>query len=88
LERNIDVAVVEIGTNHPGELEYLCSILEPTHGLLTKHRQGALEFFGSLEGVAKSEGELFLWLAQHMVLVLSMLMINISRGYLRKIRKQ
>jgi UDP-N-acetylmuramoyl-tripeptide--D-alanyl-D-alanine ligase len=65
LEKKHDVAIVEIGTNHPGELEYLCSILEPTHGLLTNIGREHLEFFGSLEGVATSEGELFLWLAQH-----------------------
>ena len=65
LEKKHDVAIVEIGTNHPGEIEYLCSILEPTHGLLTNIGREHLEFFGSLEGVAKSEGELFLWLAKH-----------------------
>ncbi|HXF99683.1 MAG TPA: Mur ligase family protein, partial [Bacteroidota bacterium] len=35
LQNRHDVAVVEIGTNHPGEIEYLCSVLEPTHGLIT-----------------------------------------------------
>ena len=32
LEKKHEVAVVEIGTNHPGEIDYLCSVLEPTHG--------------------------------------------------------
>jgi UDP-N-acetylmuramoyl-tripeptide--D-alanyl-D-alanine ligase len=53
-----DMAVVEIGTNHFGELEYLCRILAPTHGLITNIGREHLEFFGSLEGVAKAEGEL------------------------------
>ena len=65
LEKKHEVAVIEIGTNHPGEIEYLCSILEPTHGLLTNIGMEHLEFFNSLEGVAKSEGELFVWLAKH-----------------------
>jgi UDP-N-acetylmuramoyl-tripeptide--D-alanyl-D-alanine ligase len=52
-------AVVEIGTNHPGELGYLCSILEPTHGLITNIGSEHLEYFGSVDGVAKEEGELF-----------------------------
>jgi UDP-N-acetylmuramoyl-tripeptide--D-alanyl-D-alanine ligase len=65
LEKKHEVAIVEIGTNHPGEIDYLCSILEPTHGLITNIGMEHLEFFGSLEGVAKSEGELFVWIAKH-----------------------
>lgn len=65
LEKKHEVAVLEIGTNHPGEIDYLCSILKPTHGLITNIGREHLEFFGSLEGVAKAEGELFEWLAEH-----------------------
>ncbi len=57
-----EVAVVEIGTNHFGELAYLCRILEPTHGVITNIGREHLEFFGSTEGVAKAEGELLEWL--------------------------
>jgi UDP-N-acetylmuramoyl-tripeptide--D-alanyl-D-alanine ligase len=59
LERRHEVAVIEIGTNHPGEIEYLCRILEPTHGLVTNVGKEHLEFFHSLEGVAAEEGALF-----------------------------
>lgn len=59
LERRHDIAVVEIGTNHPGEMRYLCNIVEPTHGLLTNVGREHLEFFRTLSGVAKEEGELF-----------------------------
>ncbi len=59
LERKHDIAVIEIGTNHPGEIRYLCNILEPTHGLLTNVGREHLEFFQTLSGVAKEEGELF-----------------------------
>jgi UDP-N-acetylmuramoyl-tripeptide--D-alanyl-D-alanine ligase len=62
LERKHEMAVVEIGTNHFGELEYLCRILAPTHGVLTNIGREHLEFFGNVEGVAKAEGELFEWL--------------------------
>jgi len=54
-----EIAVVEIGTNHFGELEYLCSILEPTHGIITNIGREHMEFFKTLQGVAKGEGELF-----------------------------
>jgi UDP-N-acetylmuramoyl-tripeptide--D-alanyl-D-alanine ligase len=65
LQRKHDVAVVEIGTNHPGEIGYLCGILEPTHGLVTNIGREHLEFFGSLEGVAEEEGVLFEYLGKH-----------------------
>jgi UDP-N-acetylmuramoyl-tripeptide--D-alanyl-D-alanine ligase len=65
LERKHDVAVVEIGTNHPGELKVLCEILMPTHGLLTNIGAEHLEFFESIDGVAREEGLLFEWLARH-----------------------
>ncbi len=59
LEKKHDVAVVEIGTNHPGEIQYLCDILEPTHGLITNIGREHLEFFTNLAGVAKEEAALF-----------------------------
>ena len=65
LEKKHEIAVIETGTNHPGEIEYLCLILEPTHGLITNIGHEHLEFFGSVEGVAKAEGELFNWLKKH-----------------------
>jgi UDP-N-acetylmuramoyl-tripeptide--D-alanyl-D-alanine ligase len=84
LEKKHNVAVVEIGTNHPGEIEYLCSILEPTHGLLTNIGREHLEFFGSLEGVAKAEGELFNWLAAHKGIVF----VNADDRHLTRLSKK
>ena len=51
-----EVAVIEIGTNHLGELEYLCRILEPTHGIITNIGREHMEFFKTLQGVATGEG--------------------------------
>lgn len=51
-------AVVEAGTNHPGELAALLEIIRPDHGILTSIGQEHLEFFGDLEGVAREEGAL------------------------------
>lgn len=59
LGKKHDVAVVEVGTNHFGELRYLCEILEPTHGVITNIGHEHLEFFKNLDGVAAAEGELF-----------------------------
>jgi len=63
LEKKHQVAVIEIGTNHPGEIGVLCDILEPTHGLITTIGREHLEFFGSLDGVVQEEGTLFTRLA-------------------------
>lgn len=65
LRSNHDVAVIELGTNHFGELKYLCEIAEPTHGLITNIGKEHLEFFGDEEGVAKEELELFNYLDNH-----------------------
>lgn len=65
LEKKHSIGVIEIGTNHPGEIDYLCSILEPTHGLITNIGAEHLEFFGDLAGVASAELELFRWLKKN-----------------------
>jgi UDP-N-acetylmuramoyl-tripeptide--D-alanyl-D-alanine ligase len=52
-----EVAVIEMGTNQPGDLQELCSIAAPTHGLLTNIGKEHLEGFGDLNGVKKAEAE-------------------------------
>ena len=64
LDKEHQMAVLEIGTNHFGEIDYLCSIVEPTHVLITNVGREHLEFFGSLDGVSRAEGEAFEWLRQ------------------------
>jgi UDP-N-acetylmuramoyl-tripeptide--D-alanyl-D-alanine ligase len=54
-----EIAVLELGTNHFGELQYLCSIALPTHAVVTNIGREHLEFFGSISGVAEEETELF-----------------------------
>lgn len=65
LERQHQIAVIEVGTNHFGEIAYLCSVVEPTHALMTNIGREHLEFFGTVDGVAKAEGEAFEWLRLH-----------------------
>ncbi len=56
-------AVVEMGTNHFGEVRYLADTARPTHGVITNIGREHLQFFKDLSGVAKAEGELFEYLA-------------------------
>ena len=51
-------AVVEIGANHPGEVAALVKLTRPTVGLITNAGAEHLEGFGSIEGVARAEGEM------------------------------
>jgi len=52
-------AVIEIGANHPGEVAELVVLARPTVGIVTNAGAEHLEGFGSLEGVARAEGELY-----------------------------
>ena len=56
-------AVVEMGANHPGEVAALVEVASPSIGLITNAGAEHLEGFGSLEGVARAEGEMVAGLA-------------------------
>mgnify|MGYP001409948239 CR=1 FL=1 len=59
------IAIIEMGANHIGEIEALCSIAKPTHGLITNIGKAHLEGFGSIEGVGKAKSELYQFLASN-----------------------
>jgi len=60
LEKAHQAAVLEAGTNHPGELAPLVKMIQPRHGVITNIGREHLEFFGDVAGVAQEEG----WLAE------------------------
>lgn len=64
MRREHEIAVLEIGTNHPGEIAWLTRVAEPTHGLITNLGREHLEFFKDVKGVAKEELALFDYLAR------------------------
>jgi UDP-N-acetylmuramoyl-tripeptide--D-alanyl-D-alanine ligase len=64
-------AVVEMGTNHPGEVAALVDIARPTIGMITNAGAEHLEGFGSLEGVARAEGEMVAGLAKDATAVIN-----------------
>lgn len=59
-----EIAVIEMGANHQGEIDFLCRIAQPTHGLITNIGKAHLEGFGGLEGVKKGKSELYRYLAE------------------------
>lgn len=56
---DVEMAVIEMGANHQKEIESYCSMVNPTHGLITNIGKAHLEGFGGFEGVKKGKGELF-----------------------------
>ena len=58
LEKSHQAAVLEAGTNHPGELAPLVKMIQPKFGLVTNIGREHLEFFGDVAGVALEEGRL------------------------------
>ncbi|MDR1725261.1 MAG: UDP-N-acetylmuramoyl-tripeptide--D-alanyl-D-alanine ligase [Bacteroidales bacterium] len=64
INREHEIAIVEMGANHFGEIKFLCEIAKPTHGIITNIGLAHIEGFGSFEGVIKTKFELFDFLAQ------------------------
>ncbi len=59
-----EIAIIEMGANHKKEIGFLCSVAQPTHGLITNVGKAHLEGFGGIEGVRIAKGELYEYLAQ------------------------
>ncbi|MBO4595852.1 MAG: UDP-N-acetylmuramoyl-tripeptide--D-alanyl-D-alanine ligase [Bacteroidales bacterium] len=59
------LAVIEMGANHPDDIAKLVKVSRPTHGLITNVGKAHLLGFGSIEGVKAAKGELYNWLGAH-----------------------
>ena len=59
LTKEHEIAVVEMGASHPGDIERLVKYVEPTCGMITNVGRAHLEGFGSFEGVKRTKGELY-----------------------------
>lgn len=57
------IAIVEMGANHQGEIDMLCKIAEPDFGLITNIGKAHLEGFGGEEGVKKGKSEMYRYIA-------------------------
>ena len=65
LTRAHEIAIVEMGASHPGDIKELVDIAEPTCGLITNVGRAHLQGFGSFEGVMSTKAELYDYLRQH-----------------------
>jgi UDP-N-acetylmuramoyl-tripeptide--D-alanyl-D-alanine ligase len=80
----VELGIVEMGANHPGEIKSLCDIAHPGMGIITNVGKAHLEGFGSLEGVARAKGELF----EHLRIHHKTIFINDGNDYVRKLVPQ
>ena len=61
------MAIVEMGASHPGDIEELVEVCEPDFGLITNVGRAHLLGFGSFEGVKKTKGELYDFIARNFI---------------------
>ncbi|MCZ4224023.1 UDP-N-acetylmuramoyl-tripeptide--D-alanyl-D-alanine ligase [Pedobacter rhodius] len=61
---DVEIAVIEMGANHQKEIELLCTIAQPTHGIITNVGMAHLDGFGGFEGVKKGKAELYAYLKE------------------------
>ena len=64
LTKEHDIAVIEMGASHPGDIKTLAETAEPTCGLITNVGRAHLEGFGSFKNVVKTKGELYDYLGR------------------------
>lgn len=65
ITRAHEMAIVEMGASHPGDIKELVDIAEPNYGLITNVGRAHLEGFGSFEGVQQTKKELYDYLRDH-----------------------
>jgi len=84
IEGDAEMAVIEMGANHIGEIASYCTIALPDHGLITNCGKAHLEGFGSEEGIRKAKGELF----DHLrTLIHGVAFVNRDYDYLQQMSK-
>jgi len=65
ITRAHEMAIVEMGASHPGDIQELVEIAEPNYGLITNVGRAHLQGFGSFEGVMRTKAELYDFLLAH-----------------------
>lgn len=76
-----EFAVIEMGANHPGEIDFLCNIAEPDYGIITNVGKAHLEGFGSFEGVKQTKSELY----RHIERKGKGIFINVDNAHLKEL---
>ena len=65
ITENSKFAIIEMGANHIGEIDFLTNLINPDLGYITNFGKAHLEGFGGIEGVIKGKSELYNWLLKN-----------------------
>ena len=65
IDDSVEIAVVEMGANHLGEIASLCAIANPTHGFITNIGRAHIGMFGGFENIVRAKSELYQHLIDH-----------------------
>lgn len=84
IDSSVEIAVIEMGANHLGEIALLCSISNPTHGLITNIGKAHIGMFGSFENIIRAKSELY----QHLIQTKGQVFINSENHILANMAKR
>jgi UDP-N-acetylmuramoyl-tripeptide--D-alanyl-D-alanine ligase len=84
IEATHEIAVIEMGANHVGEIAALCTIANPTHGLITNIGKAHIGTFGGFENIVRAKSELY----QHLILNQGKVFINSQNPILANMAKR
>ena len=88
INKQHEIAVIEMGANHKKEIEFLCNIAQPTYGVITNIGSAHLEGFGSLQAIIDTKNELYDFInyskGQLFVNSDDELLLSLSDGILKK----
>lgn len=84
IEDSTEIAVVEMGANHLGEIALLCEIANPTHGFITNIGKAHIGTFGGFENIIRGKSELY----QHLITNNGTVFINTQNHILANMAKR
>ena len=84
IDSSIEIAVVEMGANHLGEIALLSSIANPTHGFITNIGKAHIGTFGGFENIIRGKSELY----QHLIVTDGIAFINSQNSILSNMAKR
>lgn len=84
IDESIEIAVVEMGANHVGEIASLCKVANPTHGFITNIGKAHIGTFGGYDNIVRGKSELY----QHLINVKGVVWINSQQAVLMNMAKR
>jgi len=84
IDSSVEVAIIEMGANHVGEIALLCSIANPTHGFITNIGKAHIGTFGGFENIIRGKSELY----QHLIQQNGFVFINSQNPILANMAKR